>query len=108
MPELTAEQIKEIAANKANINLTLHVLDRLRERGIAFADVVNVLMNGEIIEQYPDDYPFPSCLELGASVSGKALHVCCGVSDNKIWIITTYYPKNDKWENNFRTRKAVE
>ena len=25
-------------------------------------------MNGEIIEQYPDDYPYPSCLILGVSI----------------------------------------
>ncbi len=108
MNELTAEQIRELAADLKNINLTLHVLERFRERGIQIPDIQNVLLHGEIIEQYPNDYPFPSCLELGASIAGTALHVCCGVGDNKIWIITAYYPDNSRWENDMKTRKAVD
>jgi hypothetical protein len=38
---------------------------RLRERGIKRADVINCIQSGEIIEQYLDDMPFPSCLILG-------------------------------------------
>lgn len=108
MNELTAEQIRELAADRKNINLTLHALDRFRQRGIQIPDIQNVLLHGEIIEQYHDDHPFPSCLELGASVAGTALHVCCGVGDNKIWIITAYYPTTDKWHNDMKTRKAVD
>ncbi len=108
MNELTAEKISELAKDRKNINLTLHMLDRLKERGILFSDVQNVLLHGEIIEQYPNDYPFPSCLELGATTSGKTLHVCCGVGNNKIWLITVYYPTEDKWESDMKTRKVVE
>lgn len=108
MNDITAEIIKELATERKNINLTLHSLDRFRERGIHISDIQNVLLYGEIIEQYPDDYPFPSCLELGLSIENKPLHVCCGVGDNKIWIITAYYPDNSKWESDNKTRKAVE
>ena len=108
MEEVNINVIKELAKDRKNINMTLHALDRFRERGIKIPDIQNVLLHGEIIEQYPNDYPFPSCLELGFSISGTALHVCCGVGDNKIWIITAYYPTSDKWENDMKTRKAVE
>lgn len=108
MNELTAEQISELAAERGNIHLTLHILNRFRERGITLADVRNVLLHGEIIEQYPNDYPFPSCLEMGASMHGKALHVCCGVGDNKIWLITAYYPTESEWESDLKTRKVVK
>lgn len=108
MNDITAEIIKKLATERKNINLTLHSLDRFRERGIHISDIQNVLLYGEIIEQYPDDYPFPSCLELGLSIENKPLHVCCGVGDNKIWIITAYYPDNSKWESDNKTRKAVE
>ena len=108
MNDITAEIIKELATDRKNINLTLHSLDRFRERGIHISDIQNVLLYGEIIEQYPDDYPFPSCLELGLSIANRPLHVCCGVGDNKLWIITAYYPDNSKWESDNKTRKAVE
>lgn len=108
MCELSAETISELATDRKNIYLTLHVLNRFRERGITLADAQNVLLYGEIIEQYPNDYPFPSCLELGAAICGKALHVCCGVGDNKIWLITAYYPSEREWERDLKTRKVVK
>ena len=108
MNGLTTDIISELAADSKNIHLTLHVLDRFKERGIAFEDIRNVLLHGEITEQYPNDYPFPSCLELGATVYGKALHVCCGVGDNKIWLITAYYPSENEWESDLKTRKVVK
>lgn len=49
---------------------TEHMVIRLRERKIKRIDVITGIHNGEIIEQYPDDTPFPSCLIAGASTSG--------------------------------------
>jgi hypothetical protein len=63
-------------------------------------------MSGEIIEQYPDDYPYPSVLILGYS-DGKPLHVVTGVGGEKVWLITAYFPTLAQWENDYKTRKAV-
>jgi len=54
------------------------MLERIFRRGISMVDVISALTNGEIIEQYPTDYPFPSCLVLGRTKAGKALHIVCG------------------------------
>ena len=54
-----------------NIHITLHAAKRLEQRGIFLKDVMACIMNGEIIEQYPDDYPYPSCLILGMSIEDK-------------------------------------
>lgn len=108
MNELTAEKIRELAADVKNIVMSSHANMRCIKRIIDSKDILNVLRSGEIIEQYPDDYPFPSCLELGLSVIGKLLHVCCAIGDGKLWVITAYYPTLDKWENDMKTRKAVK
>ena len=108
MSVLTTEQIKALAADRAKIKLTLHVLERCRQRGIEFSDIENALKNGEIIEQYPNDYPYPSCLELGLSLNNKPLHVCCGIGEDKLWIITAYYPTEIDWQGDMKTRKVVE
>ena len=50
---------------------TEHVALRLRERGIKRANVISCIQDGAIIEQYPDDMPFPSCLILGGAADGK-------------------------------------
>ncbi len=51
-----------------NIVWTEHLAMRLRERGIKRADVKFCIQNGVIIEQYPNDMPFPSCLISGSEV----------------------------------------
>lgn len=55
--------------------MTQHSSERCRQRGIKIKDIRHAIMDGEIIEQYPDDYPFPSCLIFGYSVDNKIIHV---------------------------------
>jgi hypothetical protein len=43
----------------------IHAIQRMFERGIDEADVRAVLITGEVIEDYPADTPYPSCLLLG-------------------------------------------
>lgn len=90
------------------IRWTAHVLKRLLQRGISQADVVQAIQGGEIIEDYPDDYPYPSCLLLGAGAAGDPLHVCCGRGPDEIWMITAYHPDLDEWEVDLKTRKKVQ
>ena len=40
------------------IRWTAHVLKRLMLRNIAQDEVLQAIETGEIIEQYPEDYPF--------------------------------------------------
>ena len=48
--------------SESKILWTQHCLQRMQERDISRADVKNGIATGEIIEDYPDDYPNPSCL----------------------------------------------
>ncbi len=65
-----------------------------------------VIMQGEIIKQYEDDKPFPSCLLLGMSINGKYLHVVVASDNINLHIIMAYYPSIDEWEPDFKTRKG--
>ena len=92
--------------SKRQIMWTEHLSLRLRERGIKRADVINCIQNGEIIEHYPEDKPFESCLIFGTSVSEKPLHVVAAINPNAgCCIITSYCPSTDKWESDLKTRK---
>ena len=42
---------------ESKILWTQHCLQRMQERNISRADVKNGIVTGEIIEDYPDDYP---------------------------------------------------
>jgi hypothetical protein len=78
---------------------------RLLQRGIEMDEIVYALMHGEIIEQYPNDYPFPSCLVLGLTFADNYLHIVCGSDENLLWLITAYLPDPAEWNNGFKTRK---
>ncbi len=84
--------------------LTQHSRKRFAERGIRVDDIVFALKTGQIIEQYPDDTPFPSCLILGYS-GERALHVVVSIDKELIYIITAYAPSPEKWEADFKARR---
>lgn len=90
-----------------SIRWTDHAIKRLIQRGITRSEVKYVLSNGEIIEQYPDDYPYPSCLVLGITIERRYLHIVCGIGGGELWIISAYYPAPDKWTDDFRVRKEL-
>lgn len=84
---------------------TNHVFVRLMQRNISTNDVEYAIMNGEIIEVYPEDYPYPSSLVLCMEIGGAPLHVVCGFAPDRLWIITAYRPDLTEWETDYRTRK---
>lgn len=88
-----------------NIVISLHGQLRLNERNITVDDVMNAIDNGEIIEQYPDDFPFPSCLILGLSINDVYIHIVVSMNDDKIYLITAFVPNTDKWEADLKNRK---
>ena len=104
MKVLKIEELRKLC-NDETIQMTSHVIQRCRERRIKYEDIKYCIMNGEIIENYPNDYPFPSALVLGFLVNSKHLHIVVGLTDDSIWIITAYYPDLSKWKKDFKTRK---
>jgi hypothetical protein len=96
-----------LLCKKQTVRWTSHILERIFRRGISTDDVLSTLTNGEIIEQYPTDYPFPSCLVLGHTKAGKALHVVCGSSGTELWLITAYIPNPAEWEEDFKQRRKT-
>jgi hypothetical protein len=101
------ETIKTMYLKRA-VESTKHFHDRAKVRNIKYSDIKNAIINGEIIEQILDDYPNPSILILGHCPSNKPLHIAIGVDDDKLWLITAYFPSLDMWEEDYRTRKVVD
>jgi len=103
---MTAEDIASLC-KESSLRWTSHILERLFQRNIRVDDVKSALTNGEIIEQYPNDYPFPSCLVLGHTAAGNPLHVVCGSNGVELWLITAYFPNSFEWTNDFRRRRKT-
>ena len=85
-----------------------HALERMQERDISRQDVKNCIVQGEIIEDYPDDFPHPSCLIFGRTMDQKVIHVVVSLDEDQdtIGIITVYYPSVEKFEKDLNTRKV--
>ena len=84
--------------------VTEHAMERFKQRGIWMRDVRAAVMSGQIIEQYPDDFPFPSCLMSGITQDKRVLHVVMSDEGSSSRIITTYYPNPAQWSSDFKTR----
>ena len=102
---LCIDDLRRQCTNNAII-MTAHVIKRCKERNIDSDSIIHVIMNGEIIRQYEDDKPFPSCLLLGMLIKDKYLHVVVASDNIHLHIITAYYPNEDEWEPDFKTRKG--
>ena len=81
-----------------------HAIQRSIERGISEEEVVTALLNGEIIEEYPEDTYGPSCLVLGRTSAGRPVHVQCSLPPT-VWIVTLYEPDPEAWLD-LRTRQG--
>lgn len=77
--------------------LTFHAKKRMGEREIKWEEVENVILNGKIIEEYPEDKPYPSCLILGYVKEKIPLYVQCAVSPELVHIITVHWLDPEKW-----------
>jgi hypothetical protein len=112
------EDVQERCINEA-IVLTEHLVARMRQRGIKYDDIKQTIQNGEVIEQYPTDYPFPSCL-----ISSVDLHIVCSIGEGEgpvepqtegelmvpgpLYVITAYRPSEEKWEKDGKTRRRPQ
>ena len=102
---ITIEQLKVLNKHE-NIAITEHARIRLYERNISVDDIITGINTGEVIKQYEDDKPLPSCLVLGFSVKSEYIHIVVSCDINFIYLITAYFPNPGIWENDFKTRKG--
>ena len=75
-------------------------------REISREQVKLAVLKGSIIEEYPDDSPYPSALFLGW-FEGQPLHVVVAYDfhANRCYIITAYVPDLEHFEPDYKTRR---
>lgn len=77
-------------------------MKRMVERDIELSEAKRARMEGVIIEEYPEDYPYPISLILG-----RGLHIVTGQGDGVLWLITAYRPDLGQWENDLKTKRKA-
>ena len=91
--------------NAGSFDFSSHARRRVFERNITEQDIRQAGLHAVIIEEYPDDKYSPSCLLLGFTQAGRALHIQVSLAETQmVRIVTLYEPGADEWIDNSRRR----
>jgi len=102
--------MKIIECFKTNrVFYTKHARDEMESEEfgeIKDREVFEAISNGKIIEDYPDDEPYQSCLIYGRTSENRPLHIVCSyaIDEELAIIITVYEPDPSRWID-FERRK---
>jgi hypothetical protein len=92
------EQVKALIRQRRY--KTSHHAEVEREvEAITIDDIKTAILNGELLEDYPDDPRGHSCLILGTAQDGRPLHIVLTIlaQIEQVLIITVYIPSQPKW-----------
>jgi len=80
-----------------------HAVIEAKKDGVEPEDIVYVLLNGKVIEEYPERNRL---LVYGKMLNDVPLHVVCNYSDpDLLYIVTVYIPSTVEWIANFQKRR---
>lgn len=92
------QQIIE-AIRRSQVKITNHADEEAFDDQLSYEEIYASVIQGEIIESYNDDKPYPSCLILGKNFSGKPIHSVWAYNPKTAWVvlITVYRPNPKRW-----------
>jgi hypothetical protein len=97
------EEIKaKIRANQ--YVYTHHAEIERRSDELKFTEIEEALLNGKILEQYPDTGRGESCLIVGFA-NELPIHIVCGWRGDKVVLITVYIPRPPKFLDTWTRRE---
>ena len=83
----------------ADYYVSRHGDQKRQNDNLSLLEVEESLLNGRILEQYPDTGRGESCLVVGFTEYGKPVHVVCGKRRDTLTIVTVYIPSPPKFKN---------
>jgi len=94
---------------KRTTSLTDHAYEEAQADNLSFNEIFFSVFQGEIIEEYPKDRPYPSCLIYGDTFLGEPVHSVWGYNQANRWavLITVYRPDSKRWIN-WRKRRLKD
>ena len=90
-----------IADNRMRI--TDHADEEAQADNLSFDEIFGSVLRGEVVEDYPDDWPYPSCLICGETFDGDPVHSVWAYNEENGWavLVTVYRPDPDRWIGSF-------
>jgi hypothetical protein len=83
-----------------------HALQRMFSRGITMATVRAVLAGGVVVEDYPDDTPYPNVLMMGFEYDDPIHVVVARDHESRCYVVTVYRPDPERWDETFTRRRT--
>jgi len=97
----------EVIKSKIRLNQYVYThhaeIERISDK-LTFAEIEEALLNGEILEQYPDTGRGESCLIVGFA-NNLPIHIVCGWRGDKVALITVYIPSPPKFVDPWTRRE---
>ena len=89
------------------LRITDHADEEAQADYLTFDEIFLSVLQGEVIEDYPTDKPYPSCLIYGSNFEGEPIHSVWAFNDKTkcAVLITVYRPDPNRWINWRERRK---
>jgi hypothetical protein len=84
---------------RRRLRITDHADEEAAADNLRLDDIYDSVSDGEIIEDYPTDTPYPSCLILGFTSTEEPVHSVWAYNESGQWavLITVYRPDPTRW-----------
>ena len=94
------------AIRGGRVRVTDHADEEAEADRLSLDDVFASALRGEVIEDYPSDRPYPSCLIYGQTPDNAPVHSVWAYNEENQWavLITVYRPDPRRWID-LRTRR---
>ena len=93
---MALEQIRHQAETE-NVRITQHAHREMVDEEISLNELLEAIVSGQILENYPEHRRGACCLVNGTTDEGRPLHIVCTTALPVLIIITGYEPKAPKW-----------
>ena len=104
---MTIDEIRQLV-RAGRYEVSMHAQQERLEDDLDIDKIEAALLQGELVEEYPNDPRGPSCL-VGGLTGARSIHVVLGWATKKqqiektLRVITVYTPRTPKWKD-LRTR----
>jgi len=87
------------AIQKSRVRITDHADEEAFDDSLTYDERYSCVIQGEVIENHPNDKPYPSCLIMGKNFSGEPIHSVWAYNPENQWavLITVYRPDPERW-----------
>jgi len=89
------------AIRSGRIRITDHADEEVQNDRLSYEEIFFSVFTGKLIENYPEDKPYPSCLVYGRTFKDEPVHSVWAYNEETQWavLITVYRPDPARWIN---------